>query len=145
MSLTVIDASTAMSWLLPTQSTPAAEAFLIDSKAGEFVAPAIYAWEVANVLVQLERRAAITEDQYFIAQQAYVDLGVELAEPLTSSELVSLADLAREAVLSLFDTSYLALAMKLDCAVATRDEGLIQAVQSAGLPCYDLRDKKVAK
>jgi predicted nucleic acid-binding protein len=142
MSLTVIDASAAMSWLLPTQSTLAAEAFLRDSKAEDFVAPEIYAWEVANVLVQLERRAAITGGQYLIAQQAYADLNVRLAESLSPSELESLADLAREVELSLFDAAYLALAMKLDCALATRDQALAEAAQSAGIYCHDLRDMK---
>ncbi len=142
MSLTVIDASAAMSWLLPTQSTLAAEAFLLASETEEFVAPEIYAWEVANVLVHLERRGAITDGQYVSAQRTYVGLDVQLEEPLSSSELESLADLAREVGLSLFDTAYLALAMKLDCALATRDQALAEAAQGAGIRCHDLRDKK---
>ena len=137
MKTVVLDASAALAWILPTQATPAAAALLDQSGALIFEAPDIFAWEVRNVLLTMDRRGVLADGEYDEALAIYDDLAVRLSPPVF--EIDRLAVLARQARLSLFDTSYLALALERDWALASRDEALLTVAKAASVECYDLR------
>ena len=137
MKPVVIDASAALAWMLKSQSTNAAMTFLVDRDAMIFEAPAVFEWEVRNVLLSLDRRGALTARDYDEALAIHDDLDVRLnAQGFALHEL---ATLAREARLSLFDASYLALALDRGWALASRDEALLTTAMLAGVECFDLR------
>ena len=137
MKTVVLDASAALAWILPTQATPAAAALLDQSGALIFEAPDIFAWEVRNVLLTMDRRGVLADGEYDEALAIYDDLVVRLSPPVF--EMDKLAVLARQARLSLFDAAYLALALDRDWALASRDETLLTVAKAAGVECYDLR------
>lgn len=137
MRTVVLDASAALAWILPTQATPAAAALLDQSNTLVFEAPDIFAWEVRNVLLTMDRRGVLADGEYDEALAIYGDLVVRLSPPVF--EMDRLAILARQARLSLFDASYLALALERDWALASRDEALLTVAKAAGVECYDLR------
>ena len=137
MKRVVLDASAALAWMLPTQATPAAARLLDQSNDLIFEAPDIFAWEVRNVLLTMDRRGVLAIGEYEEALAIYDDLRVSLSPPVF--EIDRLAILARQARLSLFDTSYLALALERDWALASRDEALLTVAKAAGVECYDLR------
>ena len=137
MKTVVLDASAALAWILPTQATPAAAALLDQSGALIFEAPDIFAWEVRNVLLTMDRRGVLVDGEYDEALAIYDDLVVRLSPPVF--EMDKLAVLARQARLSLFDAAYLALALDRDWALASRDETLLTVAKAAGVECYDLR------
>ncbi|MGR4866243.1 type II toxin-antitoxin system VapC family toxin [Caulobacter sp. LARHSG274] len=137
MRSVVLDASAALAWLLPSQATDAAAALLGEGDAMIFEAPAIFEWEVYNVLVGMVRRGLLTDEQYGKALADYRRLDVQLHAPAVGIE--ELALLARTVRLSLFDVSYFALALDRGTPLASRDEALLAAAGQAGIECFDLR------
>ena len=137
MKTVVLDASAALAWILPTQATPAAAALLDQSGTLIFEAPDIFAWEVRNVLLTMDRRGVLVDGEYDEALAIYDDLVVRLSPPVF--EMDRLAVLARQTRLSLFDAAYLALALDRGWALASRDETLLTVAKAAGVECYDLR------
>lgn len=137
MKTIVLDASAALAWILPEQATPAAAALLEESNGMVFEAPDIFEWEVRNVLLTMDRRRVLRNGGYDEAVAIYDSLEVKLGPPVL--EIDQLAALARRMRLSLFDASYLALALDRGWPLASRDETLLGAANAAGIECFDLR------
>lgn len=137
MTTVVLDASAALAWLLPSQATATADRLLEQANGYDFVAPDVFTWEVANVLMTKARGHSV------VVADAFGQLGgieIAFAEPLTAEEVRQLVDIATVAGVSLFDAAYLALAMERDAGLASRDRLLLAAATNAGLPVFDLRD-----
>lgn len=137
MRSVVLDASAALAWLLPSQVTNAASVFLDQSDTMIFEAPAVFEWEVYNVLVGMVRRGLLTDERYENALGDYRRLDVQLHRSVAAIE--ELASLACTVRLSLFDTSYFALALDRGWPLASRDDALLAAAGEAGIECFDLR------
>ena len=134
----VVDASAVASWLLASQSTRAAEALLLDLDKYDLAAPDIFQWEIGNLLIRQARR-----DGQFDLETAFERLDefqIELARPLARRQARRLTFLAAGHDMSLFDASYLWLAMGLGATMATRDRRLIHTARTAGVDVFDLRD-----
>ena len=136
MKTIVLDASTVLAWLLPSQATASADAFLLRADEFVFIAPHIFSWEVIHVL------AVRSQGQTF-RLSAVLDqletLAIEMDDALSQSEMRQLADVAMRSGLSLFDASYLALAIEHDAHLASRDGALLTAASAAGVDVFDLR------
>lgn len=132
----VIDASVALAWLIPSQATSATDLFLAEVVTPR-IAPAVFPWEVANVLLRRVRQGAISQGRWPIILAEWESLGISLADPVDVDPLLPFA-LAEQ--ISLFDASYLALAVELDAELASRDAGLLAAARRCGVPVHDLRD-----
>lgn len=102
-----------------------------------FEAPGVFELEVYNVLVGMVRRGLLADEQYETALAAYHRLDVQLHA--STAEIEELASLARTVRLSLFDTSYFALALDRGWPLASRDEALLAVAGEAGIECFDLR------
>ncbi len=102
-----------------------------------FEAPAIFEWEVLNVLLTMERRGPLAGRRYDKALASYDELQIRLNPP--THEIGDLANLAREVRLSLFDVCYLALAIDHNWALVSRDEALLNVAATNGVECFDLR------
>lgn len=136
MTLVVLDASAALAWLLPSQATAAAHRLLQQADDHAFIAPDIFLWEVANVLVAKARGHS------FVIGEAFDQLdGIEIAldHPLTDGEVRQLTGVATSAGLSLFDAAYLALAIERRGVLASRDTQLLSAATDVGVDVFDLR------
>ena len=57
----VLDASIAIAWVVPSQATPYTRRIRLQAKREPYHVPAIYAAEVTNVLVTLQRRGILSE------------------------------------------------------------------------------------
>lgn len=137
MTSVVLDASAALAWMLKSQATPAAAAFLEGGDDWTFEVPPIFAWEVLNVLLTLERRGSLSKAAYEQALAIYGRLDLRTSAPIIGMD--NLAALARRTRLSLFDAAYLALALDQGWALASRDEALLAVAAEVGLECFDLR------
>lgn len=137
MSTIVLDASAALAFLLATQSTTAAETFLNGLDGGGFLAPAIFTWEVTNVLQRHKTRGLrIVEFEQALIELANLEIVIE--PPILDAEVLALAREAFELELSVFDTAYLKLAIDRDSALASRDARLL-TVARRYVRCIDLR------
>ena len=120
----VIDASITASRLLSDELHPRAVAAferLIEDSA---VAPAIWWFEVRNMLVMNERRGRITVQRVTDALTMLDEIPVSIDRQIDSREVVALARTHR---LSVYDAAYLELAIRRNFPLATLDEALTRA------------------
>lgn len=141
MTSVVVDASAALAWLLKSQSTQPAFAFLAASDDKTFLAPAILPWEVHNALLSVERRGLMSRREHDRALAFLDALSLEIEDQISARDVRAQMDFARSAGLSLFDSAYLSLSLVRGCALASKDGGLLRAARSAGVTCHDLRDE----
>lgn len=127
----VLDASVAISWCFEDEATPATEALLDRLGEAEAVVPALWFYEVANVLVVAERRGRLTEAQAerFIGLLGRLPIRVEPGEAPMSSLLA----IGRRHGLSAYDAAYLALAEHPGLPLASLDSPLRAAARRAGV------------
>ena len=130
----VADSSVAIAWVVLSQSSRQTDQLLDQVKAGTpFVVPGLWMFEVANALLALRRRQRIQRDEY---DQALLDLGN--SRPLVDDEgplraLDAISKLAEKHQLSVYDASYLELALRLAIPLASRDAALNKAAKRAGV------------
>lgn len=139
MTLLVVDASAALAWMLPSQASAAADRLLAQRTAYELVVPSVFHWEVRNALLVLDRRPTAPSGAYDLALEFLDRLEVRTAAPLTAPDVRELAVFARAQRLSLFDASYMGLALEESCELASRDAALLEAAGRVGITALDLR------
>jgi len=134
----VLDASVTLCWLF-LDGKPAGRAYalkvldaMMEARTSALV-PVTWALEIANVLGKAEAKSLLTEAQ----SEAFLELlqGLDVgADPATFSRAFSdTLQLARRYRLSVYDASYLELAMRTGVSLATLDEDLKKAAGKAGL------------
>ena len=127
----VLDASIAIAWVVPSQATPYTRRIRLQAKREPYHVPAIYAAEVTNVLVTLERRGILSEQ----GAEAAADV-LRRLNPIVhqmSLGISELRNLANRFGLTAYDASYLALALDLRLPVACGDRPLKAALKTAGV------------
>ncbi len=126
----VIDANVAVDWFLtsrPRLSDLALDILVVDGA----VVPALWRWEVQDVLRRLHLKKRLTQPPERVRLELrelpiVVDMGLT---NLFGRE----ATLADRYGLSVYDASYLELALRIGASVATNDSSLAAAAKAAGL------------
>lgn len=132
----MLDASAAVSQLLPSQATAASDAFF-DRPDWRFQVPYVFSWEVRNLL--LSRRAKLGAALYDQAVSLFSALDVVSEPAIDLVQLPEMAELAARHGVSLFDASYLVLSIDTEAPIASRHGLLLEAARSYNLPVHDLR------
>ena len=130
----VLDASFVLRYLLHTDSPRPHPAGLGMLKGCELIVPALWNAEVANALLQAERRAAVPADRIGAALAALMAL-----EPSVDALPVDVArnlECARAHGLSAYDSLYFELALRRKAALATYDAAMIAAAPRAGIRLF---------
>lgn len=133
MSAFVLDASIAVAWCFEDEADPAADALLDSLKARGAVVPALWPLEVANVLVQAERRGRITMTTVDGRLAAFEALPITVDTTSWRSTGAAALALARLHGLTTYDAAYLELAMRRGLPLATRDKALRRAATAVGV------------
>jgi predicted nucleic acid-binding protein len=127
----VADNSVVLAWFVSSQSTAYSEKMLRRVAREPIHVPVVWPLEFANALRQLERRRKIKPDVKAEILAAVEALGLQGdASPPGQRRLL---DLARQYGLSVYDASYLELAIRLALPLATQDSVLAGAATKAGL------------
>lgn len=134
----VLDVSLSCAWGFADEASEPAWAILERLRAGRAHVPALWLWETANVLVQVDRRGRITPAaiRTFLGLLETLPISIDPPGPGTAWH-DSLA-LARSHRLSAYDSAYLELAMRKGLPLATRDRALQAAAREEGvalMPC----------
>jgi predicted nucleic acid-binding protein len=126
----VLDASVTINWAMRDESNPKADLAFSALRSGTAVAPAIWWYEVRNILVVNERRLRITpaDSNQFLIDLLRLEIAVD-NDPDSSAVL----DLSRRLGLSIYDTAYLALALREHLPLATLDKNLAAAAITVGI------------
>ena len=124
-----LDTSIAACWAFPDEQDPRADAALARVRVEDAVVPSFWWFEVRNILVVNERRKRIAESgtNSFLRELARLRIRVD-REPEESAVL----RLARTHRLSVYDASYLELALREGIPLATLDTQLAAAALSEG-------------
>jgi predicted nucleic acid-binding protein len=120
----VLDASITASWAFQDEGHPCGEAALNRIRTEEAMVPAVWWFEVRNILVVNERRGRIREPNTlsFLAHLSRLRVRID-----RSPDETSILHLARLHGLTVYDASYLELARREQVALATLDTALVRA------------------
>ena len=129
----VLDTSVTMAWLFEDEANQKTESLLDRLELEGAVVPTLWICEVGNVLLMAERRKRITEAQGKRFTKLLEALPIRISEPLPCPIWGNAVTAAREHGLSVYDGSYLDLAMQEGIPLATRDKALIKAAKKSGV------------
>ena len=120
MSLYVVDASVVIKWFVPEIHSDAARRLL--SAPHEYFSPDLLFPEVGNVIWKKVRRGELTADQ---GERLAADISTVAVETVpTLGLLVDAHALAVATGLTVYDSMYLALAVRLKTEMITADDRL---------------------
>jgi predicted nucleic acid-binding protein len=129
----VLDASATLAWVFPEETTPANESVFADVLDDFAWTPGLWRIEVANTLSQAVRLGRIdsARRKKVLAELGWMPI-LEDAEcgNHTWHETLALADQHR---LTVYDATYLELALRLSLPLATLDGDLRKAAQREGV------------
>ena len=128
----VVDASVAVSWCFPDEDDVYATRVRDLLKEVDAVAPAIWAVEIANAMVNGHRRARIDDADLVRAVEVLGDLPIAEAPISVAEAIGAVARIAIGSGLSSYDASYVYLAMREGVPLATLDAKLRAAAEAVG-------------
>jgi predicted nucleic acid-binding protein len=130
----VLDSSTALALALPDETSEQADRFFgrITSRSVLWV-PALWWYEMANVLLGAQRRKRLTERDRMRLIELYRMLPIQTDIVLDSDAMHRFQTLAMEYELSAYDAAYLELAQRKGLGLATLDQRLHSAALRAGV------------
>ncbi len=132
INLMVLDASVALAWCFPDESSPGAEK-LLDSMAdgSKAIVPAIWPFEVGNALLSAERRKRLSIAQVTAALRNLALLPIAIDSVQTEFVFGDVLAVARHTQLTEYDAAYLKLALRQGLPLATLD----RSTSAGGAQC----------
>lgn len=127
----VLDASVAASWALVDEDHEIADTAFNLIRADYAIVPSLWWFEVRNMLITNERRRRLTESNTSVFLRDLARLNVTIDRSPQEAELLSLS---RRHRLTVYDASYLELALRTDLPLATLDSSLVRAAKAENLP-----------
>lgn len=129
----VIDASITIAWTLADEQTTFANIIRDRVLAEGALVPSIWTLEVANVLIQAERRGRKDASTVTRALALLQSLPVTVLPGSLAEDLNIVASTARDHRLTSYDAAYLTLARREGLPLATLDADLIAAAKRLGI------------
>jgi predicted nucleic acid-binding protein len=126
----VLDASVAINWAMRDESSPVADLAFSELRSGTAMAPAIWWYEVRNILVVNERRQRITpaDSNQFLSDLQQLDIAID-----NDPDSLAVLNLSRRLGQTIYDAAYLALALREHLPLATLDKHLGAAAAAEGV------------
>jgi predicted nucleic acid-binding protein len=127
----IADSSVGVAWAVHSQASDATDALLDQVAAGTpLIVPALWPFEIANLLLVLLRRKKILAPERVRALEALARLPFRVDDEGPRLALGCISELAADHGLSAYDSAYLELAVRRKLPLASRDEALCKAAQS---------------
>ncbi len=134
MTTFVLDASVTMSWCFEDEVSIYAESVLAHLRRSDAVVPSIWPMEVANTLLIGERRGRVVQAKTEALLEGLRGLSIRVDNSPPLETWNSAVALARAQRLSVYDATYLALALRRGVPLATHDLQLCEAARDVGVP-----------
>jgi predicted nucleic acid-binding protein len=128
----VIDASVTLSWVYTDEHSAASDALLARVAVQGAVVPALWRLEVASALQNGVKRKRIDAAYRDSAIKKLFLLPIEIDSETNEYAWTTTMQLAETHQITVYDASYLELALRRCLPLATRDEQLAAAAVSAG-------------
>jgi predicted nucleic acid-binding protein len=133
MNALVIDSSVALVWCFEDEASPTSDALLDQVRDEGAVVPGLWHLEVANVLLQTEKRGRITAADIAMRLQLIAELPIDTDSETAARAWREILALARAEGLTIYDAAYLELAIRRGLPLLTKDQALIAAAQRTGV------------
>ena len=133
MSALVIDSSAALSWCFEDEASPESDLLFERVRDQGAVVPGLWHLEVANVLLQAEKRGRITTGDVAMRLELIAELPITTDNETTARAWREILALARAEGLTTYDATYLELAIRRGLPLPTKDEALITAANRSGV------------
>jgi predicted nucleic acid-binding protein len=133
VSAVVIDSSVALSWCFEDEASPRSDALFEQVRDQGAVVPGLWHLEVANVLLQAEKRGRITTADVTMRLDLIAELPIMTDNETTARAWREIMALARAQGLTTYDAAYLELAIRRGLPLQTKDEALITAAERTGV------------
>ena len=130
----VLDASVTVCWALQDEQDPRADLAQARIRADEAVVPSLWWFEVRNILVVNERRKRIAEPEMAIFLRGVSRLPIRIDRDPHEGAILRLARTYR---LTVYDASYLDLALREGIPLATLDGALSAAARAERAPLLE--------
>ena len=134
MSALVIDSSAALSWCFEDEASPESDALFERVRDQGAVVPGLWHLEVANVLLQAEKRGRIATGDVAMRLELIAQMPITTDNETTARVWREILALARAEGLIIYDATYLELAIRRGLPLQTKDEALIRAAHRRGVP-----------
>ncbi len=130
----VLDASVSACWAFADEAHPVADEAFSNLRTAEAVVPALWWFEIRNILVVNERRGRISErdTEFFLRALAQFRIRIE-----RQPEQDAVLRIARTQNLSVYDAAYLELAYRERLPLATLDRRLGEAARLMGVELFE--------
>jgi predicted nucleic acid-binding protein len=133
MNPLVIDSSVALTWCFEDEASPRSDALLDQVRDEGAVVPGLWHLEVANVLLQAEKRGRITAADIAMRLELIAELPIDTDNETAARAWREILALARAEGLTTYDAAYLELAIRRGLPLLTKDQALIAAAQRTGV------------
>ena len=134
MSGLVIDSSAALTWCFEDEASPRSDVLFEQVRDQGAVVPGLWHLEVANVLLQAERRGRIAAADVSTRLDLIAELPIATDNETTARAWREILAVARAEGLTIYDATYLELAIRRGLPLLTKDEALIAAAARTGVP-----------
>ena len=134
----VVDSSVALTWCFEDEQTPAALALLEAVVETGAVAPSLWPLEVLNALIMAERRKRVDAAERQRLSGFLRDLPIVLDDETAAQAWSVTIQLAERHRLTVYDAAYLELAQRRDLPLASLDQELRAAAETAGVALVEL-------
>lgn len=126
MNKFVIDCSTTMSLFLPDEkNTNYANIIYKQLESKDCIVPSIWCYEIANVLLSCKKRNRLDDKQINKITNLIYKLPIDIENNNLHFIHDNVFNIASLNELSIYDASYIELAIRFNCSIATLDKKLI--------------------
>ena len=130
----IVDASVGFAWVYQGQAAPETDQLLNEVADGaKVIVPALWFLEMSNVLLMAQRRHRLTAGQRKAAMEKLTAMQFTVDEEGTRNAFGKTSELAEKYGLTIYDATYLELALRRSLPLASRDEALRKAAKQCGL------------
>lgn len=134
----VLDASVTMAWCFEDEVTDYSENVFSSLTGTKAIVPSLWALEVANVLLLAQKRKRISKMKSAEFKDCLNLLPIQIDHSTSQRAMSSIMELAEEAHLTIYDATYLELALHMSLPLATLDQELKKAANKMKVKLYSL-------
>jgi predicted nucleic acid-binding protein len=132
----VIDSSIALTWCFEDEASPQTDELFERVRDDGAIVPGLWHLEIANVLLQAERRGRISRADVAQRLALIADLPISIDQETVPRAWRDVLSLARSEGLTTYDASYLELALRRGLPLMTKDQELADAARRIGLAVF---------
>lgn len=134
----VLDASVTLSWAFKDEfSTYAAAVEKVIGEDHPALVPALWLYEVSNGILFGEQKKRITQAHAALFLESLLDDDIQIDYSRAHTIFHDTLNLARQYRLTIYDASYLELAMRNNLPLATLDDALRKAAKASGISLFE--------